>query len=86
VLPVCRTAASGEPDRVTQAKRPLPTPVLAMTISQACDSLSISYETWRREVEPEIRLVRIGSRKLVPRVELDRWLEAHAVAADDALK
>jgi len=68
---------------VTPRRQPPPTPCLAMTVAQACDALSISYEIWKREVEPEIRLVRIGSRKLVPRVELERWLDAHALAADD---
>jgi hypothetical protein len=52
-----------------------------MTVQRACDSLGISYEMWRKEVEPDVKVVRIGSRKLVPRVEIERWLERHAESA-----
>jgi excisionase family DNA binding protein len=55
-------------------------PPLALTVEQACASLSISWDTWRAHVEPEIRLVRLGRRKLVPVTELQRWLDSHAEA------
>jgi hypothetical protein len=48
--------------------------------------LGVSYETWHKQVEPEVRIVRIGSRKLVPVSELQRWLDAHALAADEAFR
>jgi excisionase family DNA binding protein len=67
--------------RVTARRQPTETPCLAMTVQQACDALSISYEMWRREVEPDVKIVRIGSRKLVPRAEVERWLERHAEPA-----
>jgi excisionase family DNA binding protein len=54
------------------------TPALALTVEQACDALSIGYDTWKAHVEPEIRLVRLGRRKLIPVKELERWLDAHA--------
>jgi excisionase family DNA binding protein len=56
------------------------TPVLALTVEQACAALSVSWDTWRSSIEPEIRLVRLGRRKLVPVTELQRWLDEHAEA------
>jgi excisionase family DNA binding protein len=57
-----------------------PTPALALTVEQACAALSVSWDTWRASIEPEIKLVRLGRRKLVPVSELQCWLDAHAEA------
>lgn len=54
------------------------TPTLALSIEQACAALGISWDTWREHVEPEVRIVRIGRRKLVPVKELERWLDKNA--------
>jgi hypothetical protein len=56
------------------------TPALALTVEQAHLALGISWDTWKAHVEPEIRLVRLGRRKLVPVTELQRWLDANAEA------
>jgi excisionase family DNA binding protein len=58
-------------------KRP-PPPRVALSIEEACASLGVSWDTWREHIEPEIRLARLGRRKLVPVTELERWLERHA--------
>jgi len=57
-----------------------PTPRLALSIEQACEALSVSWDTWRRHIAPDIRVVYIGRKKLVPVTELERWLEANAVS------
>jgi hypothetical protein len=54
------------------------TPALALSIEQACASLGVSWDTWRAHIEPDVRLVRLGRRKLVPVAELQRWLDEHA--------
>jgi excisionase family DNA binding protein len=56
------------------------TPALALSVEQACQALGVSWDTWRAHIEPEIRLVRLGRRKLVPVAELERWLTDHAEA------
>jgi excisionase family DNA binding protein len=71
---------------VTLRKTPPPPPRLALNIMEACDALGVGYDTFHRQIEPEVRIVRLGSRKLVPVSELQRWLDAHAVAADEAFK
>jgi excisionase family DNA binding protein len=55
------------------------TPALALSVEQACHALGVSWDTWK-SIEPEIRLVRLGRRKLIPVAELERWLADHAEA------
>jgi excisionase family DNA binding protein len=54
------------------------TPALALTVEQACAALSVSYETWRQHIEPGMRIVRIGRRKLIAVTEIQRWLDANS--------
>jgi hypothetical protein len=63
---------------VTAAKsRPKPLP-LALSRKDAAAALGMSLDSFERHVQPEIRLVRRGSMRLVPVRELERWLEANA--------
>ena len=57
-----------------------PVPRVALSIQEACAALGCSWDFWREHVEPEVRIVRRGRRRLVPVTELTRWLEAHAEA------
>jgi hypothetical protein len=50
--------------KVAAAPRPL-----ALTITQACDALGVSWDFWREYIEPEVRIVRRG--RLVDREEPD---------------
>ena len=52
------------------------TPALALNVEQACAALGVSWDTWRT-IEPEIRVVRLGRRKLISVSELQRWLDEH---------
>jgi hypothetical protein len=58
-----------------------PTPALALTVEQACAALGVSWDTWREHIEPDVRLVRIGRRKIVPVSAIQAWLDQHAEAA-----
>lgn len=51
---------------------------LALTRVEAADCLGISVDSFERYVQPEIRLVRRGSLRLIPVAELDAWLEKNA--------
>lgn len=55
-----------------------PVPRLSLNIEEACAALNVSWDIWRQHIEPDVRLVRIGRRKLVPVAELERWLAEHA--------
>jgi excisionase family DNA binding protein len=53
-------------------------PTLALSVEQACQALGVSWDTWRAHIEPDVRLVRVGRRKLIPVSELQAWLDRHA--------
>jgi hypothetical protein len=55
-----------------------PVPRLALTIEEACAALGYSWDFWRAHIEPGVRVVRRGRKKLVPVRELERWLEQEA--------
>jgi excisionase family DNA binding protein len=57
-----------------------PPPRIALTVEEACASLGVSWDTWREHIEPDVRIVRIGRRKLVPVAELECWCEKNAEA------
>jgi hypothetical protein len=48
---------------------------LALSVEEACAALGIGWDCWRQYVEPEVRIVRAGRRKLVAVAELQRWLD-----------
>lgn len=70
----------GTARRGTSKPTVAPVPRLALNIEQACAALGVSWDVWREHVEPDVRLVRVGARKLVPVAELERWLAEHAEA------
>jgi excisionase family DNA binding protein len=54
---------------------------LALSVDEACSALGVSWDTWREYVEHEVRVVRVGRRKLIAVAELERWLAANAERA-----
>ena len=63
---------------VTFAAQEQSAPTLALSVEQACEALRVSWDTWRAHIEPDVRLVRLGRRKLIPVSELQAWLDRHA--------
>lgn len=63
---------------MTAATRKLPPPRLALSVTEACESLGVSWNTFHEAIEPELRLARVGRRKIVPVGELEKWLAEHA--------
>lgn len=53
-------------------------PRTALNVEEACASLGVGWDFWKDHVEPELRIVRRGSRKLIPVAELERWLSENA--------
>lgn len=54
------------------------TPALALSVQEAAAALSVSWDTFHQQIEPQLRIVRLGRRKLIPVAELERWLHDHA--------
>ena len=55
-----------------------PIPRLALTREEAAAALGMGLDSFERHVQPSIRLVRLGRMRLVPVLELQRWLEENA--------
>jgi excisionase family DNA binding protein len=50
---------------------------LALSKAEAAQALGISVDFLEDHVLPELRVVRVGRRRLIPLAELERWLERH---------
>jgi excisionase family DNA binding protein len=57
-----------------------PVPRVSLTRHEAAQSLGVSLSFFAEHVQPQLRLVRVGSVRLVPLRELERWLEREAQA------
>lgn len=58
-----------------------PIPRLALSKPEAAAALGVGPDHFEEHVAPDLRIVRVGRRKLVPVAELERWLSEHAEAA-----
>jgi hypothetical protein len=55
-----------------------PLPRFALTRAEAAASLGMSLDSFERYVQPHVRLIRVGSLRLVPVVEVERWVDHNA--------
>jgi hypothetical protein len=53
------------------------TPALALSVEEACKALGVSWKLWREHIEPQVKLVRVGRRKVIAVTELQKWLDEH---------
>jgi excisionase family DNA binding protein len=58
-------------------------PRLALSVEEAAASLGVSRDLFDDEVRPELRVVRVGRRLLVPVRELERYLAENAARVLD---
>jgi hypothetical protein len=60
--------------------RPSP-PRLGLTVEEAAEAVGMSESSFKRHVQPELRIVRRGSLRIIPVPEIERWLESNATLA-----
>ncbi len=60
------------------ARNPAPTQRLALSKLEAAASLGVSIDFLERHIVNELRVVRVGRRRLIPVRELERWLDRQA--------
>jgi len=65
-------------------RRPTP-PRLGLTIEEAAEAVGMSESSFKRHVQPELRMVRRGSLRIVPVPEIERWLAENASLAGATL-
>jgi hypothetical protein len=64
----------------TMPNRPSP-PRLGLTVEEAAKAVGMSESSFKRHVQPELRIVRRGSLRIIPVPEIERWLEGNATLA-----
>jgi excisionase family DNA binding protein len=53
-------------------------PRIAMSKQEAASALGVSIDFFDEHIARDLRMVRVGRRRLVPIAELERWLDDHA--------
>ena len=53
-------------------------PRLLLTRQEAAASMGMSMDHFERFVQPHVRLVRSGQKRLVSTRELEKWIDTHA--------
>jgi hypothetical protein len=61
-----------------KARSIAPVPRIALTREEAAAALGMSLSHFERHVQPELRLIRSGSVRVVPVREIERWANANA--------
>lgn len=54
---------------------------LTLSKTEAAAALGLSVRFFEQQVQPELRVVRRGRRRLIPVRELERWIEREAARA-----
>lgn len=70
--PSTQPPASFEPAK----RRRIPT--LALGIAEAAQAIGVSQDVFNESIRPDLKLIRIGRRRLIAVAELERWLADHA--------
>jgi hypothetical protein len=52
-----------------------------LTVEEAAATVGMSESSFKRHVQPELRIVRRGSLRIIPVQEIERWLESNATLA-----
>lgn len=66
---------------MTPKKLPTQIPRIALTPREAAASLGVGEDFFSQHIRPDLRLIRRGSKVLIPVAELERWAEANAELA-----
>jgi hypothetical protein len=68
---------------MTTPRQPTDVPSLALPIDQAAASLGLSENHFRHHVLPQVRSIKLGKLRIVPVIELERWLYLNGRFADE---
>jgi hypothetical protein len=68
---------------MTEPRQSAPVPTLALRVEHAAASLGLSESTFRRDVLPNVRSVKVGRVHVVAVIELERWFYLHGRLGDE---
>ncbi len=63
-----------------------PVPRVALTRGEAAESLGVSLSFFKERIQPELRVIRLGSVRLFPIADLERWAAERARRVEDDLE
>jgi hypothetical protein len=69
--------------RVTAPQEPVDVPALALPVDRAAAAVGLSENHFRRQVLPHVRSIKVGQVRIVPVIELERWLYLNGRFADE---
>jgi excisionase family DNA binding protein len=55
-----------------------PIPRVALTVPEAAAALGVGVDFFNEHVRPDVRVIRRGSKRLIPVQELEQWCEENA--------
>ena len=55
-----------------------PIPRVALTVPEAAAALGVGPDFFDQNIRPELKMIRRGSKRLVPVAELERWAQENA--------
>lgn len=56
-------------------------PRLGLTVEEAAEAVGMSESSFKRHVQPELRIIRRGRLRIIPVAEIERWLLENATFA-----
>ncbi len=59
-------------------REPRHVPRTALTREEAAYSLGVGLTTFKTEIQPQLKIIRIGKVRLIPLAELERWTSENA--------
>ena len=68
---------------MTAPRPPADIPSLALPVDQAAASLGLGESHFRQHVLPHVRTIKVGRVRIVPVIELERWLYLNGRFADE---
>lgn len=68
---------------MTAPRQPADVPSLALPVDQAAASLGLAESHFRQHVLPHVRTIKVGRVRIVPVIELERWLYLNGRFADE---
>ena len=70
-------------DRLVTVRERSRIPRLALRPEEAAEALGVSRSFFYDSILPELHIVRVGRVRMVPVVELERWLDSHSSGAGE---
>lgn len=78
VPPTARNRGGRDNGQAAAVPRVAAIPRLALTPTEAAAALGMGLTSFKKYVQPNVRVVRRGKLRVIPVIELERWAEENA--------